>query len=388
VAIARIDDTGASRGALPFASVSGADEVQFPRHVDDDGPALVSEQEFLANSAEELTFQFSATLEAAEKSLDERADPVDTEFADMSVERIRNVLQLMEGETSQTQIRDATLHLARAYMHDSAHDAPDRPVTLDPGKQYALLRLTKDELTRQGHVEAAGRVDEDLTALWTAQGTRVRASLNIATIASEYSSNGGATQDEFRAVYYQLIESAPTIKGMLQKLVELGADGGPTKANHLLQRALWMDLKSLSPSMDRMRLFQAASAVVQTGQICQTMIGYAKDCTTRFGQADVGTADGLGRSAFELKLAGELINIGDSMSPAKSLLDKVAVLLMGKSIERQRWVRFFSALHNQMLLWPNPIWAMQDRKETVLTVLKKLLDKWASESKSVARNRV
>jgi type III secretion system YopN/LcrE/InvE/MxiC family regulator len=381
VAIARIEDTGAASSALSLASTSAADAIQVGPPLDGGSPVLVSEQEWLADASEELTFQFSAALEAKEKSLEERMNPVDTGFAEITVERIRNVLQLMEGEISQSQIRDTTLHLARAYLHDGAGDAPERPEVskLDPGKQYALLRLTKDELIRQGHTEAATRVDQDLNTLWATQGTRVRASLNIATIASECSTDG-VTQDEFRSTYYRLIESAPSsIKSLFQKLVELGADDGPNKAHHLLQRALWMDLQSVSPSMDKMKLLQAASAVVQAGQICQTMIALARDFTARFGEAGV-RADGLGRGAFELRVASELINIGDSMSPAKVLLDKVAALLMGTSIERQRAIRFFSALYNQMLLWPMAIWAMQDRKETVLTALKKLLDKRAAVS--------
>jgi type III secretion system YopN/LcrE/InvE/MxiC family regulator len=344
--------------------------------VDAPDAPLVSVQEWLANASEERSFEFSATFEAQQKSLEERLEPESHGLADITVDRIRHVLELMEGPESHANVRDTARRLASGYQQGAPADVRQQfaPPTLDPGKRYGFMRLALEELSQRGDVDASQRLSDDLEALCTGEGSRVRASLNIAAVANEFSAGSAGRQDDFRGTYYQMIETTPTVKSLFEKLTELGGDGGLNKTHHLLQRALWMDLQAVSPSMDKIHLLQAAGAITYLGQVCQSMAVFARDLIGRFGEVGL-RADGLGQTAFETRCARELVGLADSMSPPRSLLERVAALLMGKVVERRRTVIFYNALYSQTMLWPLAVWPVPDRKENVQQQLRKLLEK-------------
>jgi hypothetical protein len=126
--------------------------------------------------------------------------------------------------------------------------------------------------------------------------------------------------------------------------------------------------------MDKIHLLQAAGAITYLGQVCQSMAVFARDLIGRFGEVGL-RADGLGQTAFETRCARELVGLADSMSPPRSLLERVAALLMGKVVERRRTVIFYNALYSQTMLWPLAVWPVPDRKENVQQQLRKLLEK-------------
>ncbi|MDQ0083822.1 hypothetical protein J2W35_004188 [Variovorax boronicumulans] len=362
-------------GALSVADAIAPDGVREFSALPGNATAAFSPEDWLADASEELTFQFSASVEARQKSLDARIEAVDDGLADVRIERIRQVLQLMEGPLSHTHVDESARRLARSYQANSAAARADTVAQpADPGKRYALMRLALEELVQNGHADATTRLRADLAALWTAQGARVRASLNIAAIANEYSPQETTAQLSFRAAYYQLMETAPTVRTLFDKLMELGGAEGPNKAHRLLQRAFWMDLQSVASSMDRTTLLLAGTTVSYLGEVCQSMVAFARDLSNRFGEIGV-REDGMGRPAFETRCAKELLGISDSMTPPRGLLERLAVLLMGKNAEQRNIVVFYNALHRQMMVWPLVVWTVQDRKESVLAQLKRLLEK-------------
>jgi HrpJ-like domain len=342
-----------------------------------------------ANATEELTFQFSALVETHTKSLEERLNAVPDHVSQLRIDRVRQLLRMLEGDQAHTRIRATVESMVQAYQGnpgvagiDQRAAEPSGPA-MEPARRYAFMRLALNELeTRKADPGALAWLHDELDTLYTEHGVQIRAALNIAPVMAE-SDISQARAKELRDAYYELLNAKLSPRFLFERLLQLGAGNALTQAHALLQRAFWSDLQSLHPSMDRLKLHRCAYEVMTMGQICQTLVAQARTLLSKFSPGYPGPPEN--DRDLEVRCAKEMLALADSMNPPRAMLERIGVIAGANTksaqaapalaaASTQKEVLLYNHLFRQIQQWPPTLWAMPDRKDTVAAQLRKLLD--------------
>lgn len=312
-------------------------------------------QQYLANAAEELTFQFSEIVEARERALEDRFSEIHElhQDADISTQQVRAVLRLMEGREGYDALRSQARHFAKAFS-EGRPDAMDllSPEFFKPHERYGVLRLAMDALEETGQKETSGRLAGDLRTLATQHKDQLQSVFGSLS-AVESACTAAESEDKLRDQYFQLLAVKPTVRSVLDAAVEMGGIANAGSSLNAMQKA-WAEQSRL----EQIGIFVVVSRLV--GGV-QTMIAHGRELISYSGKTPENDP------SLPYKHARTLIDIASSSVPG-NLLDKLAAAILGQS-QRESRHGFFSFLHRQVRHWPDAVWASAEGKAIVLQQL-------------------
>ena len=343
---------------------------------------------FLAVSAEELTFQFSEVVEAKESSLEERLTrekQVKEKSVAIKVEEIQAIMKLLEGKTGYEILRGQARGFAALYQR--APEAAIKQLDLDSmpaEKKYALLTMALGTLgTTKDHTDT----QVSLVAHIQRQDNPFQ-KINHQQIAA-LAGKKEASDSEQIDVLTQAISLHPSIKGVWDLVTEKSA-GNLIEALHKT-RLEWQ--ASNISIIENVGAFMILHKIIT---IIQSMSTDTEKILARIGALDIRKTDLLQKHT---KL---LIDLAQSSTPS-TLIEKILVSL--KSIKRRcsRCISlhcldcknclgdatvcsclddvkchctdsqtfFLSVLHLHARGWPKDVWISSDAKSLVLDQLLK-----------------
>lgn len=312
-------------------------------------------QKYLANAAEELTFQFSEIVEAQARALEDRFSEIHElhQDADISTQQVRAVLRLMEGREGYDALRSQARHFAKAFS-EGRPDAMDilSPGFFKPHERYGVLRLAMEVLDETGQKETTGRLVDGLRTLATQHKDQLQSVFGPLS-AVEFARTAVGSQDKLRDQYFQLLAVKPTVRSVLDAAVEMDSIDNAESSLNAMQKA-WAEQSQL----EQIGIFVAVSKLV--GGV-KTMIAHGRELMSYPGTIQKNDP------SLPYKHARTLIDIASSSVPG-NLLDKLAAGILGQS-QRDSRHGFFSFLHRQVRHWPDVVWASAEGKAIVLQQL-------------------
>jgi hypothetical protein len=343
---------------------------------------------FLAVSAEELTFQFSEAAEAKETALEERLareHRVKEKSFTIKVKEIQAIMKLMEGETGYEVLRGQARVFAALYQLDP--ETAIKQLNLDSmsaEKKYALLSMALGTLGKTGdHTDTQASLDKHIQQ----QNNPFQEidQLQIATLLAKRSASTSEQSDKLT----QAIIMPPSIKSIWDIINE-------ESAGSLIDAMQKTRLEWGKSNISIIENIGAFILVHKIMTIIQSMSTDTERILARIGVQEIRKTDLLQKHT---KL---LIDLAQSNMPS-TLIEKILVSL--KSIKRRcprctslyrlkcenclcnaakcsciddikcRCTDFqaylLSMLHLHARGWPQDVWINSDAKNLVLDQLLK-----------------
>lgn len=353
-------------------------------------PSLSNDpQAWMANAAEELTFQFSETLEAQGHALEQRLEAQREEVLDspQKIQQVQAVLRLMEGREGYQFLRSQARAFAQAYREnpDQARAMLDL-AALTPERRHALLCLAQEAVAMSSGVAHLKGAVQALQSDTAATVRQARDTQSLAQRIFEAPADRPLPTD----TYFTLVGTQPTVRTVLDTAVELGAETHVLQALSQMQRD-WgqtlpmVGLEQMGGLLMVHRLIQVVRSMMhETGQL---MAGFGL----------IQPED----SARMNRQVRSLLDLAQSTMPS-GLIDKLATGWLasarccprcsGKSVARCARCEparrtctcvgqarpctcsdsrsfLFGLLHLHARRWPEAVWASPDCKKALLEQL-------------------
>jgi hypothetical protein len=382
------------RVSLPAHDTSALD---FPRNTVEQAELLAQtdSQAMLADAAEELTFQFSETVEAQQHSLEERlADRAELQAeSNLSVEQVQYVLRLMEGHEGYSQLRMQARAFADAMHRDPQHaQSLLRLESMPPAQRYAVLRLAMDALEQSGHLAGARQIRDEHGSALDVGAKSFECQEGVARLASHAAAvqrSAADHRDELEESYYQLIGTQPSARSVFDAAAEF--DG----LEHLEASLGAMQMSWAGrPPLSGLDELGCLVIVNRLAEVVRTMIASAHELLSALGAHHGGDV------SLPIRHARSLIDLASSSVPSGPL-DRLAAALLDTPrrcprCSLPRGLRcsgcgsfralchctptgactcadakpfFFSLLHHQARRWPDAVWAAADGRKHLLEQL-------------------
>ncbi len=348
---------------------------------------------FSDSGYEEITLQFSDSISANQRVLQDRlrtsVERVPGES--LSVEQVRTMVKLMEGHEAYDHLRAQVRSFVQAWRQgDQQALAWLLPESMDASKRFSLLRLSIDALEKSGYSPLANRLQIENTDILQHTFDLKISNLNsnIGASTTQHSANDTELENNNEKIlhlksiqmqYWQLIGNRPTPRAVLDTASTVG------NSDNLLTNL--SELQNIVPNFQSQNLEELSAAIIVTHMISvvRTMINHADKLLIHVGVT----------SGIALKLSSlygrHLIDLSNA-SVTSPLLDKLANTLL--AIERycpqcqnirngllsndnlkatcrcnqpKLWV--WSFLYQQVRLWPDAVWTSSEGKGALLQQL-------------------
>jgi len=346
-------------------------------------------QAWMANAAEEVTFQFSEIVEAREHALETRLDSQVGEHVAqaLNVEQIQAIVRLMEGREGYEFLRTQARAFAQAFQRN-----PEQAIamlhleSMTPDRRYALIRMAQQVLESQGTSE---ETRQSLRRLQDAPVPGVSALWRTQTLVKAVS-EGSQQAQPYLEPYYSLMGTQPSARTVFDTAVELGGPQGLITALDRMQRTWGRHLP-----VREMEQLGGLWIVHRLVQVVRTMHHETQALLDHFG-----VLEGHQHAQFNRHVRS-LLDLTQSSLPA-NLIDKLVTTWMSSpracsrclprsflrctSCHRSRGrclctpvprsctckdARAFllSLLHLHARNWPEAVWSSADTKKTLLEQL-------------------
>lgn len=324
---------------------------------------LVDVESLLQEAAEELTFEFS---EPEEKALAQRhiSDAAKHPQGHERLMRIHAVLgKLPDFNRSELErILQILMRMRQQALWNPLQQV--REHLSEPAHQYAAL-LALAERLRQENAPASqlAVVERALSQLEQEQGPAIRAALNIAEVADEFSQGQLGDLHSLRATYRDAVLDAADLSQTFKTLKERYGDSDLLIAIKYLLKALAADLAADGPSIDRAKL----NALLDDLYRLEVLGGLLEDC----GQlVERYRPPGVGFRAADLLGELLLLQVQTWLSPesVKPLPGKLGVSALARQIG---FLREFRALAASI---PLKAYADPEQRRRLLDAIQQALD--------------
>lgn len=346
---------------------------------------IESDQVRLANASEELTFQFSETIENLHHSEENKAksDLEKQKEATLSVQKITAILKIMQSDKEYDYLRSHARNIALQIKNSSADYAELFDIySLESDHKYTLLRLTIDALEKANQVDIAAKLHKEHGAFLSQNDAYIANILN----AREPKKTVENT-NEYHRSYFEILEITPSVSTILSTAINLGGLSELNKSIHQMQMH-WAKNLSLK-DLTQVGTFVLVTRLVQA---VQTMIANSKRLMHEVGVENESL------EALHFELSKRLIDLIGSSAPSIGL-DKFGknILQMNRKCpncarsarlfcrkcspskkycsclvpdsacsckDSKSW--FFSILFRHAKTWPNVVWATEEAKNNML----------------------
>ncbi|WP_295405686.1 type III secretion system gatekeeper subunit SctW [uncultured Thiocystis sp.] len=233
-------------------------------------------QSLLQDAAEEMTFQHG---EKAEKSLARRhVRDGDQRGQKTGLNPVQQVLGKL-GDLKKN-VLEHTLQILQRMRHAESFELRQqvREHLPEPAHQYAALLALAARLREEGGVPAdqVARAEQALRELEELHGPEIRATLNIAEIADEFSQTQLGDLRTLRATYRDAVLDASDLAATFKTLKDRYGDSELLQAIKYLLKALAADLGADGPSIDRAKLNTLLNDLYRL----ELLTGLLEDCAT------------------------------------------------------------------------------------------------------------
>jgi type III secretion protein W len=229
----------------------------------------------LQDAAEEMTFQHG---EKAEKSLARRrVRDGDQRTQKTGLSQVQQVLAKL-GDLKKS-VLERTLQILLRMQHAQSFDLRQqvREQLPEPSHQYAALLALGERLRAEGApAEQIARAEQALRELEQLHGPEIRAALNIAEIADEFSQSRLGDLQTLRATYRDAVLEASDLAESFKTLKDRYGDSELLQAIKYLLKALAADLGADGPSIDRAKLNTLLNDLYRL----ELLTGLLEDCAT------------------------------------------------------------------------------------------------------------
>lgn len=236
---------------------------------------LGDERSLLQDAAEEMTFQHG---ESEEKTLARRTiSDAAKQNKGVALTRVKQVLSKLPDlkKSHLERVMQILMRLRHAESFDLRHQV--REQFPEPSHQYAALLAFAERLRAEG--APASRIamaERALSELEAEQGPAIRAALNIAEIADEFSQTQLGDLQALRAIYRDAVLDAAGLNETFNTLKDRHGDSELLQAIKYLLKALAADLGADGPSIDRAKL----NVLLNDLYRLELLTGLLEDCTT------------------------------------------------------------------------------------------------------------
>ena len=229
----------------------------------------------LQDAAEEMTFQHG---EKAEKSLARRrVRDGDQRTQKTGLSQVQQVLAKL-GDLKKS-VLERTLQILLRMQHAQSFELRQqvREQLPEPSHQYAALLALGERLRAEGApAEQIARAEQALRELEQLHGPEIRAALNIAEIADEFSQSRLGDLQTLRATYRDAVLDASGLTETFNRLKDRHGDSELLQAIKYLLKALAADLGADGPSIDRAKL----NVLLNDLYRLELLTGLLEDCAT------------------------------------------------------------------------------------------------------------
>lgn len=236
---------------------------------------LGDERSLLQNAAEEMTFQHG---ESEEKTLARRTiSDASKQNKGAGLTRVKQVLSKLPDlkKSHLERVMQILMRLRHAESFDPRHQV--REQFPEPSHQYAALLAFAERLREEGApASQLAMAERALRELEAEQGPAIRAALNIADVADEFSQTQLGDLQTLRATYRDAVLDAAGLNETFNTLKDRHGDSELLQAIKYLLKALAADLGSDGPSIDRAKL----SVLLNDLYRLELLTGLLEDCTT------------------------------------------------------------------------------------------------------------
>ena len=328
-------------------------------------------QACLADSAEELTFQFSEVVEAREKTLEHKTQESEKSESELTVTQVHAIMTLMEGHAGYASIRAQARHFAHTFASNPGRALELlQPTELDGEHRYALLTLAIDALDRSGRHELSTQLRQHARVQHLFDIDRDDKVMHL--VASGLGAQQRASSADFRArdSYFQLLSIQPSVRSVFDAATE--SQGLLHIARSLEDIQLAGNGQTTSARLEQIGCFLAVSRLAE---VVRTMIGFGHELISKAARREVKDPE------EPVKIARHLIDLGNSSVPSAPL-DKLATTVLGQCDNTAK-AAFFGSLHLQVRQWPSDVWTMAEGKKILLDhLVRKQLPSKASRSQT------
>lgn len=236
---------------------------------------LGDERSLLQDAAEEMTFQHG---ESEEKTLARRTiSDAAKQNKGVALTRVKQVLSKLPDlkKSHLERVMQILMRLRHAESFDLRHQV--REQFPEQSHQYAALLAFAERLRAEG--APASRIamaERALSELEAEQGPAIRAALNIAEIADEFSQTQLGDLQALRAIYRDAVLDAAGLNETFNTLKDRHGDSELLQAIKYLLKALAADLGADGPSIDRAKL----NVLLNDLYRLELLTGLLEDCTT------------------------------------------------------------------------------------------------------------
>jgi hypothetical protein len=303
---------------------------------------------------------FERAVQAPRASLSDRL----SEYRDgISIERVRTVLRLTQGEEAFMRLRTLGTAFAQAWL-DGKPDSTRllEPAGMEPAVRYGLMRLALEALQEEGRSGARSALTHNLYELYETH----RSEVDDAYIVNALRWTDGDDTERKRKlqhVYFDLIQTAPTTRSVFDAVSRMGSPEELEAALSSAQQGWQQGMRERMTGLDRDRLTELGGflALCKVMHLVQALLTGAKDLV-RFAAPERAED-----STQTLQCARSFVDIASSALPA-SALDKLATSLLGTRLGGLRST-FFSRLHQLAQRWPEAIWSTAEVRAAVVKQL-------------------
>lgn len=206
---------------------------------------------FATSAAEELTFQFGATMERKMKSISNRNfEPVSAIQRIENIEKLRALYELLDSEFTQQHLRNQAKLIFEQASQKKDIQLSDNQI---PAASYILLKEAYNLAVSNNDQQAKQVLEKQLENIEKKHGRKIDAGLNTAEqLHKGYKDS--SKRDAMRHIYYQSILGSSTMSGLLRSLLDTFGEKDLAHSIDVLSKAVLEDMNSAKPSSRREHL--------------------------------------------------------------------------------------------------------------------------------------
>lgn len=309
-----------------------------------------SEVAAFSSAAEELTFQFSATMERKMKSISSRSfQPHLANERITQIEKLRSLYELLDNEFNQQNLK---LQAKQIYQHASRGAEINLSDSSIPAASYIILKEAHSLAVSNDDVKAQEVIESRLAQLEKKDGRKIDAGLNTAKHLQS-SFKDSSKRDAMRHIYYQSILGSSTMAGLMHSLLDTFGDKDLSGSIDVLTKAVLEDMNAMRPSSSRDHLslklkdlngMNCARSLIND---CKAFIGHIKN------KKNVADSEAIGLTKNVLTMTSGSIFSND--------LHRIANEFVGGDAEQK--LIFMNALYPFMKSLPKALWS-NDKSRT------------------------
>lgn len=204
-----------------------------------------------ASAAEELTFQFSESMERKMKSLSTRSfQPAESTKRAETIEKLRALYELLDNEFNQQNLK---LQAKQIYQYAANGQEIKLSDANIPAASYILLKEAHNFAFSNNNTDARLAIEKKLEELDKKDGRKINAGLNTAEqLHSAYKDS--SKRDAMRHIYYQSILGSSSLSGLMHALLDTFGERDLSSSINVLTKAVLEDMNALRPSSSREHL--------------------------------------------------------------------------------------------------------------------------------------